>query len=101
MEVNVNTVCVADKPSIPHFPRSVSHACPKGAAILVIDCDPISVSFNVKVPSEAHPDGVALRNLDFLVNVEVVLIVFGVVRGGEEAACWLLSFRRSRTLKYV
>ena len=77
-------------------------ASPKDAAIidLVSDFDPINASFNVKVPSEAHPDGFALRNFDFLDKVDVVGIIFGVVRRGEDAACWLLSFRRRRTLKY-
>ena len=80
VELNFNTVSVADKPPIPQFPKIVRHACPKDAAILVSNFDPINVSFNVKVSSEAHPDGVALRNLDFLDNIEVVLIVFRVVR---------------------
>ena len=41
--------------------------------------DPMQSCFTIKV-SEANPDGVALRNLDFLDKVEVVLIAFGVVR---------------------
>ena len=70
-------------------------------AIILSDFDPINVSFNVNVPSEAHPDGFALRNLNFLGNVDAVGIFFGVVQRGENAACWLLPLRRSRTSKYV
>ena len=79
VEVNFNTVCVAFKPLTAHFPKINHLAVPKDAAILVSDFYPINIAFNYKGFSEAHPDSVALRNLDFLDNVEVVLVAFGVV----------------------
>ena len=69
-------------------------------AIILSDFDPINVSFNVKVPSEAHPDGVALGNLDFLDKVDVVVIHVWVAWRGEDTTCCLLCFRRRRALKY-
>ena len=102
IELNFNSVGAADKLS---SPASLSKAvmCPKYCNVVAIsltDYDFIFSWFAIKV-REANPDSVALRNLDFLDQAEVVWIVFGEVRRGEDAACWLLSFRRRRTLKYV
>ena len=100
--MNFNSVCGADHLISPDgFREAWGNIVAKSGSIVHIRVypDDISISFTIKV-SEAKPDGVALRNLDFLDNVEVVLIVFGVVRRGEVAACWLRSFPRSRTLTY-
>ena len=101
IELNFNSVGAADKLS---SPASLSKAvtCPKYCnwfAISLTDYDFIFSWFAIKV-REANPDSVALRNLDFLDQAEVVWIVFGEVRRSEDAACWLLSLRRTRTLEY-
>ena len=66
---------------------------------MIFDDDAIMFRFTIKV-GEANPDGVALRNLDFLDKLEVVWISLWIIRRGQDTACWLFSFRRSRTLKY-
>ena len=75
-EHNFNCVCIAFN----LFPPVVIRVHPyvkesKSSAIFVSDCDSIIISFNFKV-SETDPNGVALRNLDFLDLVEVVGISF-------------------------
>ena len=53
----------------------------KSCAIFVNDCDRVILSFTVKV-SETDPDGVALRNPDFLDRMVVVRVAAWVVGGG-------------------
>ena len=76
VEQNFNRVRVADD----LLPPIVVRVCPsvkksKSCAVFVSDCDSIKFSFALKV-CETDPDGVALRNLDFLNLVDVGGITF-------------------------
>ena len=100
--MNFNSVCGADHPLTPDgFSEVRIDIVANSGAFghIRVYPDEISSMFTVKV-SEAKPDGVALRNLDFLDKLEVVWISLRVIRRGQDATCWLLFFRRCRTLKY-
>ena len=93
MEQNFNGVRVADNllpPVIVRVLPSVKES--KSCAIFVSDCDSVIFSFNVKV-SETDPDGVALRNLDFLDLVKVVGVSFWEVERGDDTSRWEFFFR--------
>ena len=76
VEQNFNCVGVADNLPPPVGIRIHPYVKEsKSSAIFVSDCDSIIFSFNVNV-SETDPNGIALRNLDFLDLVEVVRISF-------------------------
>ena len=65
----------------------------KSCAIFIGDCDGVMLWFTVKV-SETDPDGVALRNLDFLDRVVVVRIGgFQVTGRCQDTMCWLFFFQ--------
>ena len=71
VEQNFNRVRVADDLLPPVVVRvEVRVEESKSCAIFVSDCDSVIFWFTLKV-SETDPDGVALRNLDFLDQVEV------------------------------
>ena len=100
--MNFNSVCGADHPLTPDGFSEVriDIVANSGAFVHIrVYPDEISSMFTVKV-SEAKPDGVALRNLDFLDKLEVVWISLWVIRRGQDATCWLLFFLKSRTLEY-
>ena len=101
MEVNFNSVCVADNLLSPVIaPISIIQES-KSCAIFISDCDMVKFWFTVKV-TETDPDGVALRNLDSLDKVEVVGVIFGVVGRGEDTTFGLLPFQpRRRTLTII
>ena len=96
MEQNFNRVREADNllppviirvlPSVKESKSDATSPCH------VSDCDSVIFSFNLKV-SETDPDGVALRNLDFLDLVDVVGVILGEVERGDDTSCWKLFFR--------
>ena len=63
----------------------------KSGAVFIGDCDSIIFGLTVKV-SETDPDGVALRNLDLLDNIQSVKITFREVETGQDTTCCQLSF---------
>ena len=93
VEQNFHRVRLADNllrlPVIVRVRHSVKES--KSCAIFISDCDGVMLWFTVKV-SETDPDGVALRNLDFLDNVEVAQISFWEVETGQDTTCCQLSF---------
>ena len=94
VEQNFNRVRVADDLLPPVVVRvEVRVEESKSCAIFVSDCDSVVFSFTLKV-SETDPDGVALRDLDFLDQVQVVGIISAWEVGrGEATRCWQLSSR--------